>query len=197
MTIQKFFILFILCSIGNIASAQDYKRVDASIQLYPATFKSPEDLSKFISRDFKSDEEKVRAMYSWIIHNIAYDPDEYKNFNYGFKDYRERNAKEEKTRNKIIIKTIQTGIAVCEGYAMLLERLCELQGISNYLVRGDTKTNFRDIGREFSKGHMWNVIIIDDQPHLFDPTWGAGKYHERFIKDPTYYYYKTPPDHFF
>ena len=176
------------------ATAQDYQHVDAVIQLYPERFDTPEDLSKFISRDFETDDHKVRAMYSWMIKNIAYDPDEYKMFNFKFKNYRERNQKEEKTRKSIIERTLQKGVAVCEGYAMLLERLCELQGIPNYLVRGDIKTNFDDIGRPFRTVHMWNVIVIDGRSFLFDATWGAGKYRVKFIKEPNYFYFKTPPE---
>ena len=180
-----------------IVCAQDFERVDATILMYPKTFDTAEDLSRFITRDFATDEEKVRAMYSWIVQNIAYEPDEYKQFDFKFKNYRERNQKEEKTREKVIRRTLQKGIAVCEGYAMLFEKLCELQGIANYLVRGDTKSNFDDIGRSFAKNHMWNVIYIDDKPYLFDPTWGAGRYNGKFIKEPTYFYYKTPPHLFF
>lgn len=176
--------------------SQDLQRIDASILLYPKSFDSPEALSKFITRDYKTDEEKVRAIYSWIIQNIAYDPEEYKQFNYSFKNYRERNDKEEKTREKIIERTLKYGTAVCEGYAMLFEKLCELQGINNYLVRGDTKTNFDDIGRPFARTHMWNVAEIDGQQYLFDATWGAGKYRGKFIKEPSYFFYKTPPDLF-
>ncbi len=173
---------------------QDYEIIDATIELYPTNFSSAEELSKFISRDFTSEEEKVRAIYTWIIRNVVYDPEEYKQFNYNFKNYRERNAKEEITREKVIQRTLKKGIAVCEGYAMLFERLCELQGVSNYLVRGDIKTNFNDIGRPFKKVHMWNVAMIDGQAFLFDPTWGAGKYHGKFIREPSYFYYKTPPE---
>jgi len=173
---------------------QDYERIDATIELYPTNFSSAEELSKFISRDFTSEEEKVRAIYTWIIRNVAYDPDEYKQFNYNFKNYRERNAKEEITRKKVIQRTLKKGIAVCEGYAMLFERLCELQSISNYLVRGDIKSNFNDIGRPFKKVHMWNVAMIDGQTFLFDATWGAGKYDGKFIREPSYFYYKTPPE---
>ena len=189
----SFVFLFMTCSFIN---AQDYERVDAIISLYPTTCKNPEELSKFISRDFISEEDKVRAIYSWIIQNVSYNPDEYKKFNYKFTNYRERNQKEENTRNKIINRTLQKGVAVCEGYSMLFERLCELQGIQNYLVRGDTKTNFNDIGRSFNKNHMWNVAYIDGKPFLFDPTWGAGKYHDKFIKEPSYFYYKTDPNLF-
>ena len=180
----------LLCYFVN---AQDYERVDATIQLYPTSFNAPEELSAFITRDFLSEEEKVRAIYTWIISNIAYEPSEYKQFNYNFKNYRERNIKEEKTRKKIIERTLQKGIAVCEGYAMLFERLCELQGISSYLVRGDIKTNFNDIGRPFKNTHVWNVVTMDGESYLYDPTWGAGKYHGKFIKEPSYFYYKTPP----
>jgi len=177
----------------HFVTAQDYERVDATIKLYPTSFNAPEELSAFITRDFTSEEEKVRAIYTWIISNVAYEPSEYKQFNYNFKNYRERNIKEEKTRKKIIARTLQKGIAVCEGYAMLFERLCELQGITSYLVRGDIKTNFNDIGRPFKNTHMWNVVTMDGKSYLYDPTWGAGKYHGKFIKEPSYFYYKTPP----
>jgi len=191
----KISFLFIMI-FSNLLISQNYELVDATIELYPTTCNNPEELSKYISRDFITDEDKVRAIYSWIIQNVSYNPDEYKKFNYKFTNYRERNVKEENTRNKIINRTVQKGVAVCEGYAMLFERLCELQGIQNYLVRGDTKTNFNDIGRSFNKNHMWNVAFIDGKPFLFDPTWGAGKYHDKFIKEPSYFYYKTDPDLF-
>jgi len=190
-------IIVTLMALQSAIFAQDYERIDATILLYPTSFDSPEGLSKFITRDFHSEEEKVRGIYSWIIQNVAYDPDEYKQFNYSFKDYKERNQKEEKTRVKIINRTLKKGVAVCEGYAMLFEKLCQLQGISNYLVRGDIKTNFNDIGRPFKNSHMWNVAVIDGKPFLFDPTWGAGKYAGKFVKEPSYFYYKTDPNLFF
>lgn len=189
----RLFAVFMLC-LG--ANAQDFEQVDATIKFYPKSFDEVTELSEFITRDFKTDEEKLRAIYGWIINNVRYDPDEYDVFNYRFKNYRERNAKEEVTRKKIIQRTLQKGVAVCEGYAMLFEKLCELQGIQNYLVRGDVKTNFKDIGRPFQKIHMWNVAYINDHPFLFDPTWGAGKYNQKFIKEPSYYWYKTEPTQF-
>ena len=194
MNWNYFYILILSFFLSGFTMGQDYERIDATIELYPTNFSSAEELSKFISRDFTSEEEKVRAIYTWIIRNVAYDPDEYKQFNYNFKNYRERNAKEEITRKKVIQRTLKKGIAVCEGYAMLFERLCELQSISNYLVRGDIKSNFNDIGRPFKKVHMWNVAMIDGQTFLFDATWGAGKYDGKFIREPSYFYYKTPPE---
>ncbi|MDT0556343.1 transglutaminase domain-containing protein [Patiriisocius hiemis] len=184
--------LFFLFSF-SFCFSQNYEQVDATIQLYPERVNSAEELSRFITRDFKTEDDKVRAIYSWLIKNVAYDPDEYKQFDYSFKNYRDRNQKEEKTRAKIIQRTLSKGIAVCEGYAMVFERLCQLQGMDNYLVRGDIKTSFDDIGRPFKTVHMWNIVIIDGKAHLFDATWGAGKYNGKFIKEPNYFFYKTPP----
>ena len=192
--VQLILVFTMLISLNTIGQIENYERIDASILLYPEAFDTPEQFSKFITRDFETDEEKIRAIYGWIILNINYEPDEYKQFNYNFKNYRERNEKEEKLRDKIINRTLTNGVAVCEGYAMLFEKICELQGISNYLVRGDIKSNFNDIGRPFKKSHMWNIAYIDGKPFLFDPTWGAGKYHKKFIKDPSYFFYKTEPE---
>lgn len=192
---MKLLVLFFIF-LNLSALAQDYERVDAIISMYPNTFENPEKLSKFITRDFASEEDRVRAIYTWIIQNITYNPDEYKQFDYTFTNYRERNDKDEKLRAKIIQRTLQKGVAVCEGYALLFEKLCEEQGIKNYLVRGDIKSNFPDIGRPFKRIHMWNVATIGGKPYLFDATWGAGKYNDRFIAEPSYFYYKTPPELF-
>ncbi|GEQ84513.1 hypothetical protein ULMS_00210 [Patiriisocius marinistellae] len=189
----KFLLLFVATAFSWSVYSQNNDQVDATIQLYPTTVDSAEVLSTFITRDFTSEEDKVRAIYTWLINNVAYDPSEYKNFNYSFKNYRERNKKEEKSRKQIIKRTLQTGKAVCEGYAMVFEKLCQLQGIDNYLVRGDTKTSFTDIGRPFANNHMWNVAVINGTSFLFDATWGAGKFIGSFIKEPTYKYYKAAP----
>ena len=188
-------ILVIICCFQP-TTAQEMNVVDATIQLYPDRFDDVSELSAMISRDFITEEDKIRAIYGWIVDHVAYDPEEYKSFNYKFKDYRERNTKEEKTRKQIIARTLQKGVAVCEGYAMLFEKLCTDQGISNYLVRGDIKTNFNDIGRPFKKLHMWNIAFIDGEAYLFDPTWGAGRYNGKFIKETSWYFYKADPKHF-
>jgi hypothetical protein len=179
--------------ISYLGFSQNTGHVEAVLGLYPSKFENATQLANYINRDFKTEEEKVRAIYSWIIQHIAYQPEAYKLFDYRFKNYRERNQKEEKTRHKIIKHTLKNGEAVCEGYAFLFEKLCTLTGIRNYLVRGDTKATFNDIGKPFSKNHMWNIAFINKKPYLFDPTWGAGKYTSKFIKDTSYFYYKTPP----
>jgi hypothetical protein len=69
-------------------------------------------------------------------------------------------------------------------------------GINGYIVRGDTKTRVSDIERAFDKNHMWVVAVVNQKAMLFDPTWGAGRYNETFIKAPSYFYFNTPHEQF-
>jgi len=173
------------------SKAQDFEKVDALVSLYPKRVDAPEVLAKFIARDFKEPIDKLRAAYSWLIHNIEYDPQEYYKFKFQYRILEERNQKTAASREMIIKRTVQNGVAVCEGYALTLERLCELLQINGYVVRGDTKTRVSDIERSFDKNHMWTVAVIDQKAILLDPTWGAGRYNERFIKAPSYFYFNT------
>ena len=172
---------------------QDFSQIDNTLLLYPDRFERPEDLAAMIDRDFNTDLEKVRAVYGWIIAHIAYDPGQYEEFDFSFRDYKERNKKQQKKREAVIRTTIKKGLAVCEGYAMLFERLCELLGIENYLVRGQAKSIPQDIGSTFDLNHLWNVAYIDGQPYLFDTTWGAGRYTDRFLHEPDYFYFMIDP----
>lgn len=195
--IRAILFCFIFLGLKTALKAQeDFARVDAVIQLYPAQAQSAEQLAAFINRDFSSEADKLRAIYGWIINNIAYDPAEYKALDYSFTTVAERNKKQEKFREQLITRVLEKRIAVCEGYSYLFERLCELTGVQSYLVRGDSKASLDDIARSFDVNHMWNIAYISGQAYLFDPTWGAGRYTDRFIKDPTYRFFKADPQHF-
>lgn len=193
---QKVFFLIVFLTFSGVSKGQDFEKVDALVSLYPNRVDRPEVLANFIARDFKTPIEQLRAAYSWLIHNIAYDPQEYYKFKFQYRILEERNQKTAASREMIISRTIQNGVAVCEGYALTLERLCELLGINGYVVRGDTKTRVSDIERSFDKNHMWMVAIVDQKAILLDPTWGAGRYNERFIKAPSYFYFDTPHEQF-
>ncbi len=184
-------LLVVLC-FSTSGISQDYAKVDATVSFYPKSFVTTQGLVEKIKKDFINPKEQLRAGYSWLINNVAYEPQEYYTYQFQYRVLEERNEKMAETREAIISRTIQQGIAVCEGYALTLERLCESLEIQAYVVRGDTKTRPSDIGRPFDKNHMWMVAVIGDVPMLLDPTWGAGRYQDRFIKSPSYYYYDTP-----
>ncbi|MEP0265064.1 transglutaminase domain-containing protein [Dokdonia sp.] len=192
----KQYLLGIALCYATVVTSQDFEKVDATVSFYPNSFITDQALATQIKKDFTDPKEQLRAGYSWLINNVAYDPQEYYTYKFQYRILEERNEKMAETREGIINRTVQNGIAVCEGYALTLERVCELLGINAYVVRGDTKTQPSDIGRPFDKNHMWLVAIIDKKPMLLDPTWGAGRYNGTFIKSPSYAYFDTPASQF-
>lgn len=74
--------------------------------------------------------------------------------------------------------TLQTGLAVCEGYAGLFAELAKYAGMEVIVVGGHGKGfgfNRQPVPPPQSAGHAWNAVRIDGgQWHLVDPCWGAG-----------------------
>lgn len=193
----KRLLILVVYVLGNVSLySQNFEQVDATLQLYPSTFFSDEALAARIERDFDNTLDKVAAAYGWLINNVAYEPKEYNLYRLQYRFLEERNQKMETSRNAIITRTLSKNIAVCEGYALTLERLCNLMKISAYVVRGDVKTQISDINRPFAKTHMWLVVLVDGKAMLIDPTWGAGRYEEAFVKAPSYRFFNTDPAQF-
>ena len=61
------------------AFAQNFSVVDAKVLQYPSRYNTPEQLAFQITKDFTKDLDKVRALYTWLTHNIHYDLQSYYN----------------------------------------------------------------------------------------------------------------------
>jgi hypothetical protein len=105
-----------------------------------------------------------------LVQNVSYDPAEYKSSDYSFATSREGNKKGTKSRANIINKTLKIAEAVYESLSSIFEKSYELQGINGYLVRGDIKTHFKNIGFPFRNNHIWNYCSNEMQYLLFDTT---------------------------
>lgn len=196
MKIRIFFSLFFLVQLSLWCQERYFSKVDATVIFYPAKFSTTKDLVTQIKGDFLDPQDQLRAAYTWVIHNIAYEPDEYLTYQFQYRILDERNAKLASTREDIIARTMEGKKAVCEGYALTLERILEELEINSYVVRGDVKRDVTDIGRPFKKNHMWLIAIVNQKPVIMDPTWGAGRYLETFQKEPSYAFYDVAPTHF-
>lgn len=188
--------LMYICFGSLWSQERDFSTVDATAIFYSDQLRTTQEVSDQIKKDFSEPLDQLRAAYTWIIHNIAYDPEEYKTYQFQYRILAERDEKLVSTREEIISRTIYGKRAVCEGYALALERICEELGINSYVVRGDVKRDVVDIGRSFEKNHMWIIAIIQDKPIIMDPTWGAGRYLDGFKKEPSYAFYNVDPKHF-
>ncbi len=198
------FIGIALCTISINASIKP--EVIQKVSKYPKTIKKTEQLAERINNDFKADEDKATAIYTWIALNIEYDVKSFfskKNTSvkYSYQTLDEKEAKEKEIRGKMVHTTLRKKVAVCEGYASLYKAVSDLCDLESVIISGSSKNNYKLIGRE-PKGtdHAWNAVKIDNHWHLLDATWGAGSVDpstRKFIKEFSDGYFMMPADRFF
>ncbi len=159
--------------------AQDFTMVDNVTRSAYKRVTTITDLAEHIDYDFKTDIEKVRAVYIWLTHNIMY-REKYSRmltapeFLVYYSEEDVEKALMAKTEKKIL-NTFNNRQGVCEGYALLFKRICDLMHIENELVYGYTKTSGDYIGFiPKTKNHVWNAVKIKDRWMMIDATYGAG-----------------------
>jgi transglutaminase/protease-like cytokinesis protein 3 len=201
---KKFALIFLLLNsiFINFTFSQKISEVDKIVAKYPKSFDSTEKLAERIEKDFDSDAERARAIYSWIAFNIRYDYNTYLNpprvqgFSYSTEAEKQRKIKQ--LNDNLIQKAFKSKKAVCEGFTALYQHLASLMGIKCEIIRGDSKISVRDIGRKTtSSNHAWNMVLIDKKkPYsrrqgYFDSSKG------RMVNDFNPVYFDTDPDYFF
>ncbi|EME47238.1 hypothetical protein DOTSEDRAFT_41689 [Dothistroma septosporum NZE10] len=123
-------------------------------------------LAQQLTYPFPSPTDKARAIFTWLHHNVAYDTVAF----FG------NNVKPSTPQS-----TLQSGLAVCEGYAGLFAALALKVGLEAVVVSGHGKgfghTEIKpdDPLPRYNAGHAWNAVKIDDDEwKLIDCCWGAG-----------------------
>ena len=204
---KKISFLFFLLNIifFNFAAAQKVSEVDKIIAKYPKSFSNTEQLAERIEKDFDSDAERARAIYTWIALNIKYDynsflnPPKAQGFRYSSEAEKQRKIKQ--LNDNLIQKAFTSQKAVCEGFTALYQHLAQSVGLKCEIIRGDSKTNLRDIGRKTTlSNHAWNIVLVDRKWRLIDVTWGQGYYDGRkgrMVNDFNPVYFDTDPEYFF
>ena len=73
--------------------------------------------------------------------------------------------------------------AVCEGYASLFKKICDLLNIPCEKVHGYARTGFAPLSskEDLAPNHAWNIVQIGDFWYNVDCTWGSG-----YIESQTY-----------
>ena len=104
-----------------------------------------------LSLNGKSEEEKVKAIYSYITKNVTYDWDHLNDNSYTLKH---------STYAALINKT-----AVCQGYATLFYRMALEAGLDSRVIAGKS-----DGGN-----HAWNIVKLGSVYYNVDVTFDSGK----------------------
>ncbi|RDB24935.1 40S ribosomal protein S23 [Hypsizygus marmoreus] len=156
---------------------RDFSHVDAHAALFPRhAVISVDNLAYDLTDPFPYETDKVRAIFAWLHHNIAYDAVSFFSGN---------------IQPATPDSTLTSGLAVCDGYAGLFKSLAERVGIQVHKVTGHGKgigymaTDPDQPVPGYSSNHAWNCVFIDGSWHLIDACWGAGSldgtvYQQRF-----------------
>ncbi len=125
-----------------------YKQNDVSLTNGQATLWDSKtvELADEICADCNTDEEKVKAIYEWMIHNFEYDY-EYEPIVQYFN----------------VCKTLSTQTGVCYDFSHLFAALCRSQNIPCYVVDG---TRFNDANWH----HTWNRVYFNNSWWDIDVT---------------------------
>jgi hypothetical protein len=139
------------------AHSQDTKLSDFDLMVQKSKGRDLEDTHRLLESICNTEEQKARAFFVWIAHNIKYDVPELYNSSGNY----------EKQEAAQVFKTRK---GVCQGYSNLFLEFCKLSGIECQIAVG----HVRQEGIYQPYGHAWNVIRIDGKWRLIDATWGAG-----------------------
>jgi transglutaminase-like putative cysteine protease len=131
--------------------------------LHPAVVNMPasaetsiESVAQYIASQEKDPMLRVKALHDYVADRIAYDAPNYFAGNYPPQDAE---------------TVFQRRVAVCAGYAKLLEALGQAIGEEIVYVTGDSRSSTSDLE---GQSHAWNAAKISGQWYLIDPTWNSG-----------------------
>ena len=132
-----------------------------------------EPLVRWLVRDVKDDFLKVKILHDWIADNIDYDIEAYLAGRPGQSSWQDT-----LTRRK----------AFCQGYAELMQKMCQTASIPCEVISGSGRGYGFAIGRAENvreANHAWNAVGIQKRWHLVDVTWDAGHiegkmYHKQY-----------------
>ncbi|MET2986487.1 transglutaminase domain-containing protein [Aureibaculum conchae] len=182
---------------GNV-----YDAVDTKVRSYSSNYKNSEALAERILKDFKTEKERIRALYTWLCLNIRYDMAALNSgqteIGFSYTSQADFNRKMKAINNSIVNKTLRTKKAVCEGYAQTFKRVSEYLGIPCKLIGGYAKGDISDIDNiPDQENHAWNAVKINKKWYLVDATWGAGYTNgNRWKAEFDDFYFFTNPDEF-
>lgn len=181
MNLKNVFFSFLLLIFffSNYSYSQKFNSVDIIVLKYPKHFETPRQLADQIQKDFTSENEKARAIYTWMALNISYDVKTWLNpkpiKTITFKTQLEKDLKLQEIKNVTLKNVFKKQLAVCSGYSLLFNHLATLVGLKSDVIEGMAKTTSDDIGRRKPvMNHAWNAVMIDGTWRLIDVTWGAG-----------------------
>jgi len=168
-----------LCQISIAQKVNPFLAIDKKMDEIPLEkTTSTNEIANYITSNFKSESEKIRAVFYWSASNISYDVKNSNEPNFVY-------SSEEKISN-----ALKNRAGVCIHYAEVFNEIANKVGIKTFIIHGYTKQN----GIIATTSHAWNACNIDGKWFLFDATWGSGYVNnDKFYKKLNDNYFKVLP----
>ena len=116
-------------------------------------------IAAYLQANYKTDREKLQAVYLWVTTNITYDKDSMYNINWG---------PDPETK---ITASMRRRKGVCENFAGIFTDIVLKCSIPSFVVTGYTA----EYGSMRRTGHAWSAVYLNNEWLLCDPTWDAGR----------------------
>lgn len=171
-----------LNKVDSIVISKKYKSTDVK------------ELSKEIAIDFKSDSNKIRAFYIYVVKNIKYDITLSKRVWY---------PKSQEEMDSITLyevnKCIKNKKGICWDYSALFQKLCFYQGIEVEVIGGTLRTS-EIMPENRPVNHGWNSLTINGKRKFIDCTFVPpdeyikSEYDKFYLVAPEQFIYRCLPD---
>lgn len=127
-------------------------------------------LASYLAIPAENDRQKILIFSYWISKYIKYDLNELQKLG----------------RNKIPREVLSNRKAVCQGYSLLFEQLCDNANIPAITIEGYAYGNIiKRITDKVHCRHAWNAVFVDGKWELLDLTWCTNDAKERkFSENP-------------
>jgi len=204
------FILFLSVISTAGISQNKFEHLDFSdVDLHARSLQYDGDLialTKSLTTAYSEDIYKARSIFIWITENMKYD---YRLFNSDkgialpdCEDVLDCTGIIKEWENKYLKKILKSKKAICDGYARLFKRMCDIAGVECEMVNGYARTESWQVGASFNVNHAWNAVRLDSTWYFLDATWAAGGCTkdpetgllDGFVKNYDNYYWLTPPE---
>jgi hypothetical protein len=150
---------FLFSVLGLCQSNVGYDLIDKKIAAIPIkSATSTDEIAKYINANFKTENDKIRAVFFYTTSNLSYDVANMFTVN------------SDETPQDRILKALKTKKGICWDYALIYNEIANLVGIKSVVIQGYTKQN----GKVDTMAHAWCASRIGNKWYLFDPTWGSG-----------------------
>lgn len=166
--------------------ADSYSRIDTYARSAPDNqARSIASLADYLTTPARTDMDKVRVIYAWMVSHIRYDIEAVNN----------RGSQRYYSELEYANRVLRQRKGLCTGYALLFNHLLKRAGVQAISIRGYARTEDKEAGQPVRAiDHEWNAVNIEGEWYLLDLAWAVTTAPTGQTSND--FYFLTPPEQF-